>query len=498
MRSPWLRVLSFVCIAWCVGCGARTGLRQPDARRADVVDDLRDADTPDLFDATDVFDAPDVFDATDAPDIVDAPDVRDVFDAADVCVAVRDGCEPTERCGNGLDDNCDGRVDESCTCTPGAVQPCFAGPPGRRNIGACRDGVQRCVGMGTVGAWGACEGGISPGPEVCNAVDDTCTGCLRETMCPILCPSPGDPRVPDGQPFAPYALRGALFFPGAAQRWRWSVRGGPCDTLVTRPSFALTGEGTRDAVFTPTLSGDYTVTLTVVTMEGTTLTCTFVVHIAGPGLRIELCWDRSETVDVDLYVRGPRGWGAPWWPSVGSILPNLDTCSWANCEAPIRGELQDGGGPVPRLDWGYARSALSACVNGPHGDVWRSLGFCANPRLDIDNNLEKTRGTPENINIDAPRDGETFRVMAHNFTGTDTHPVVNIYCAGRRYATYGATPDLVTGFAATGGHGRGAVWRAVDVTTRVSASGAVTCEVRPIHPPGRTSGYDVTIDNHHF
>ena len=43
----------------------------------------------------------------------------------------------------------------------------------------------------------------------------------------------------------------------------------------------------------------------------------------------------------------------------------------------------------------------------------------------------------------------------------------------RSFAT-SAAPDLVTGFAATGGHGRGAVWRAVDVTTRVDASGAVT------------------------
>src|SRR4029079_18457072 len=49
---------------------------------------------------------------------------------------VGDGCGPTELCGtgsgNGLDDNCDGKVDEGCLCTPGDVQKCFNGPPGKR------------------------------------------------------------------------------------------------------------------------------------------------------------------------------------------------------------------------------------------------------------------------------------------------------------------------------------------------------------------------------
>lgn len=489
------------------GCGARTGLivevrdAAPDVPAA--VDAPVVSDTPDLMDAPDVpatIDVPDVldvFDAPDAPDVFDAPDAVDVVDAPDrpdVCAPVPDRCGRVEVCGNGLDDDCDGPIDEGCACLPGAVQPCFDGPPGRRDVGACRDGTQRCL---ATGLWGACEGGISPQPDVCNGQDNACTGCPRETDCPILCPGPGDSRVPDGRPFADYPLRGGLFFGGRAVSWRWTVRGGPCDQLVAIPSFALTAPSARDTVFRPSLSGDYTVTLTVVTAEGTTLTCTFVVHIAGPGLRVELCWDRSNDVDVDLYLSRP-GTMQPWWPALGASQPNADnTCSWANCEAIIRGETD--GMPTPRANWGYASSPLSECQDGPHGAEWRALGFCGNPRLDIDNNLSKIRGTPENINIDRPRDGDTFRVLAHNFTGTLTHPLVNVFCGGRLYGTYGAAPDLVTGFVAPGSFGRGAMWRAVDITTRVNAAGEITrCDLREVHPPGATTGYDVTINDVRF
>ena len=456
-----------------VACGARTGLREPTPAPVDAPDDVADA-------------------------VSDTPDVPLV------CTSARDACEAAERCGNGLDDDCNGRVDEGCACTPGAVQTCFAGPPGRRNVGACRDGAQRCQGVGAVGAWGPCEGGIVPTEEVCDGVDNACDGCLRERACPITCPGANDPRVPPTRPFAPYALRGGDFFRGPALRWQWTVRGGPCDEMVARPSFSVTNADARDATFIPRLSGDYTVTLTVVTPEGETRRCTFVVHVEGPGLRIELCWDRNETVDLDLYVRGPRGWGEPWWAQLGDYVPNLNSCSWANCESvnrasevPIDGGL-DFGGTLPPADWGYAHSPLSSCIDGPLGDAWRSRGYCNNPRLDVDNNTFMGRGRPENINIDAPRDGERFRVMAHNFTGTEAHPIVNIYCGGRRVSTVGQAPDLVTGYAAPGLYARGAMWRAVDVTTHVDARGRVTCDVQTLHPPGRAEGYDVTIDDVRF
>jgi hypothetical protein len=307
----------------------------------------------------------------------------------------------------------------------------------------------------------------------------------------INCPGPGNPRVPDGAPFADYPLHGAAFYPMPARAWSWTIVGGPCDTLLPRPTYTFTGSNTSDPVFHPTLSGDYTVTLTVTATDGSTYTCTFVVHIAGPGLRVELCWDTSTTVDLDLYLHDPSMTG-PWFDSNSDILVsvNNDSCNWSNCEAVIRGSHG-------RENWGLANSPLTACQNGPHGTDWAALGYCSNPRLDIDNNLTKSIGTPENINVDNPHDGQRFRIMAQNFTGSIAHPMVNVYCGGHLRGTLGAAPDTVPAYMGSQGYvAVGAMWRAADVTVHVDGSGTTTgCDVAPLHPAGMTRGYDVTYNN---
>ena len=124
------------------------------------------------------------------------------------------------------------------------------------------------------------------------------------------------------------------------------------------------------------------------------------------------------------------------------------------------------------------------------------LGNCPNPRLDIDNNLSPMRiGLPENINVDNPRDGETFRIMVQNFTGGESHPVVNVYCGGRRVATFGEAPDQVNNFRGPRGDmGVGAMWRVADVTVNVDpATGEVTgCDAELLHRPGMTTGFYLT------
>ncbi len=414
--------------------------------------------------------------------------------AVAACTPRPTGCAPRETCGNGLDDDCNGMADDVCACVPGTVQDCFLGPPARQRVGACQGGTQRCEGTGEFGRWGACQGGISPGAEVCNGLDDDCDGCADNGLCctpAITCPAPGDPRIPDGQPFANYPLRGGLFYTGAARSWNWRVEGGPCDTLLPRPTFELLGVGGRDVIFRPTLSGDYRVTLTVVTSTGERLTCTWIVHIVGPGLRVELCWDTSTTVDLDLYVHDPRN-TRPWFDDTSgpNTSVNDNSCNWSNCEAVLRGTGL-------RSNWGYRTSPLSACENGPHGADWRALGVCGNPRLDIDNNLSKATGVPENLNVDTPRNGERFRVMVQNFTGTAARPIVNVYCGGHLRATVGGAPDTLPDF--TGRPGSvsiGAMWRAVDVVTNVDATGTTTdCAVTPLHAPGATSGFWVTRED---
>lgn len=73
---------------------------------------------------------------------------------------------------DGFDNDCDGIVDNGCSCTGGAIQPCWGGTDEARNKGACHDGQQLC----TNGQFGLCMGQVLPKPEVCNNVDDDCNG----------------------------------------------------------------------------------------------------------------------------------------------------------------------------------------------------------------------------------------------------------------------------------------------------------------------------------
>jgi hypothetical protein len=306
-----------------------------------------------------------------------------------------------------------------------------------------------------------------------------------------MCPGPGDARVPDGRPFTPYPLRGEEFFAGTPISWRWRITGGPCDQITSRASFTLENATSRDATFTPVLSGDYVVKLIVEIEPGHFLSCTWIIHVAGPGLRIEMCYPESNTVDLDLYLHRP-GSTQDWYPGAESVFEPLSgSCNWSNCEATLRGA------GVPRADWGYANSPLSACENGPHGPEWQNDGFCANPRLDIDNNLAKASGTPENINVDEPREGETFRIMVQNFTCDSARPLVNVYCSGHRIATFGLHPDEVPNFRGRPPPAIGAMWRVADVTTHRDGTDT-RCDVRALHGFGSSTNYNVTFDDPSF
>ncbi len=453
-----MRVLVVTLAVLALGCGSRTGLFAP---------------------------APDA--GLDPP----SPPMRPR--APEGCVPVDDGCTGTERCNDGSDGDCDGRVDEGCSCNPGAAQFCFLGPPGRRGIGACTDGEQTCT---SEGEWGECRGGIGPAGDLCTGRDDFCDGCGPEPDCTLSCPVEGDPRLPEGRPFEPYPLHGRDFYDGPVAEWLWRVEAGPCDSVSPRlEALVLHDRRAEETSFIPLLSGEYRVTLRVTTPEGVAHECSWVVHIAGRGLRVELCYPESETEDLDLYLHAPDDDRA--WNTSRDIYEQPEyLCGWSNCKpAP---HYLNSLGPV---DWGYAPSPLSECENGLLGDGWRDLGFCRNPRIDIDNNTEEASGVPENINLDNPRDGETFRVMVNDFSGGLTHPLVNIYCGGRRAATYGGSEDPVPMFAGdrAGDRSLGAMWRVADITVHVGDDGeTIGCSVRQIHPPGRDRGFDVTYEDARF
>ncbi len=74
----------------------------------------------------------------------------------------------TEVC-DGLDNDCDGAVDEG---NPGGGGTC-----GSSNVGRCKFGTLTCTG-GAI----TCVGEVGPAPEICNGVDDDCDGQTDETV----------------------------------------------------------------------------------------------------------------------------------------------------------------------------------------------------------------------------------------------------------------------------------------------------------------------------
>ncbi len=76
----------------------------------------------------------------------------------------------TEICDGTVDNDCDSVIDEGCLCTNGQAQSCGT------NVGQCQTGNQTCSG----GQWGACVGEIGPSTEVCDGIDNDCDSFVDE------------------------------------------------------------------------------------------------------------------------------------------------------------------------------------------------------------------------------------------------------------------------------------------------------------------------------
>jgi len=110
------------------------------------------------------------------------------------------GSNASEICGNGLDDDGDGAVDEDCACMPRATQKCYTGPSGKAGVGICAFGSQTCVlvsdsEVGLEGTWGPCEGSVLPQQEQCG--DDADSDCDGANDC-AECATSGDCSGGDG------------------------------------------------------------------------------------------------------------------------------------------------------------------------------------------------------------------------------------------------------------------------------------------------------------
>ena len=89
---------------------------------------------------------------------------------------VSDEC--IEELCDGLDNDCDGYVDEIvCSCMMNDAS-CYGGPPSTRNVGICQDGMRECDIRGE--AWLTCSGWQDPQEEICDMLDNDCDGQIDE------------------------------------------------------------------------------------------------------------------------------------------------------------------------------------------------------------------------------------------------------------------------------------------------------------------------------
>jgi alpha-tubulin suppressor-like RCC1 family protein len=88
-----------------------------------------------------------------------------------------------ENCDGLLDENCDGHVDEGCGCVNGATQGCYGGAAATQGVGACHAGTQTCI----AGNWGPCGGQVLPSTEICDGVDNDCDGQVDDGLGIIAC-----------------------------------------------------------------------------------------------------------------------------------------------------------------------------------------------------------------------------------------------------------------------------------------------------------------------
>jgi hypothetical protein len=351
--------------------------------------------------------------------------------------------------GNGYDDDCDGLVDEGCSCTGnGPTKDCFALPATQANpasgqpVGWCLPNAKGTVDCAN-GTWsGVCRGGTPPNPhDTCGTSDFNCDGLagnndLQGCNCApkVVCPTTTISVAPYPSPTALPMVDGSAWIVDSSARasatnWSWTAVGGDCDGVLPFPTFALYNgtnsttanarKGTRTALKYDSATSKYFampgepligiqanaygsgvaggqvfpafalsgdyVLQGEFDLAGTHYVCPQKIRVASPGIRAELCWD---TVG---------GSGSSQGNDIDLHFARLQGTScvskgWDSvCSSNSIGLLQD-----------CYYSTASGCPGGsasPPGwgyadspstacQGWgskRSSGACTNPRLDRDN-----------------------------------------------------------------------------------------------------------------
>jgi hypothetical protein len=349
--------------------------------------------------------------------------------------------------GNGYDDDCDGEVDEGCTCDmPGQTKDCYLVPATQVDstgtpLGWCATnskGTVDCAGEEVTYWSGTCRGAQPPYPhDVCAPGDFNCDGlcCNPDNTgcaCPssVVCPTTTITEAPYPNPAAIALIDGSQWIGDPTQRaasanWTWTVLGGDCDNVLPHPTFAMydgtnSATATREGIRTP------------VQFDATASPPRYLATPGAPLISIQYADAGTGVVGGQIYpafslsgdyivqgefdingihyacsqkvaVRAPGIRAELCWDTVGDNdldihLARLqgiscsnqgwnDTCTsgttMEDCYYNDASGCRSGSSSPP--GWGYANSAISSCIGwGSERSALGSQG-CTNPRLDLDN-----------------------------------------------------------------------------------------------------------------
>ncbi|MDX2089579.1 MAG: MopE-related protein [Kofleriaceae bacterium] len=242
-------------------------------------------------------------------------------------------CSPTtpaETCDDGIDNDCDGQTDEdcfcdfqcqcqpmtSCTCAPPTNQPCYTGPFGTGGKGICRGGRRDCVdtGGGTL-RWGTCNGQVTPAVECENGqrnnIDDDCDGvvddgCIDGDGDGVPGPADCADTDPAIKPGAPETCNGIDDNCNGAVDEGVTNRCGGCGMPAASDTC---GNGLDDDC-------DGTIDDGCTCAEGATQPC-----YGGPPATKDVAACRAGTQTCE-----PGEFGA-WAACTGQVLPSVETCN---------------------------------------------------------------------------------------------------------------------------------------------------------------------------
>jgi hypothetical protein len=382
-----------------------------------------------------------------------------------------------------------------------------------------------------------------PGDFNCDGLmgNNSQQGCNCATS--VVCPTNAITTAPYPSATAIPIVDGSQWITDATQRaqttnWTWTVLGGDCDNVLPFPTFALYnqanstvanarkgsratvaldmtanppkyiaaanqplvaiqatnyGSGVAGGQVFPAfgLSGDYIVQGEF-TLNGQQYHCSQKVQVRAPGIRAELCWDTVGSSDIDLHLARlqglPASCGNKGWDT---------TCSHEDCYYASGSGCTSGSAAGP--GWGYPDSANSACLGWSSKRDPNGTQKCTNPRLDADNvSCDRTQADPtntggifglgfcgpENINLDNPKDNDTFAVGVNDYgssASTKTH--VNLYCNGERVISVGYNPATGSAFPVlntAGGDTTGDFWTVATIKAHVTNNQLTGCDVSTV------------------